>query len=72
MASFIRRLFGGGSRSTPAPAPAPKPAPQKLGPTPAQIAQSVQKRKGKTTYTDALGLSTGQKSNTNLKTLTGA
>jgi hypothetical protein len=73
MGGFIRKLFGGGgSKPKPKPKPVVKAAPKISGPSAAQIAQANQRRKGKTTYTNVLGLSTGQKSQTNLKVLTGA
>jgi hypothetical protein len=75
MASFIRRLFGGGEPSTPAQAPTPAPA----APTPAPAApvaatkeiKSAVRGTKKTVYTGPLGLSEEERSRRALKYLTG-
>ena len=80
MASFFRRLFGGGGsqapQSAPKPAPAPKPA-QPTGESNAAAASGLARAgssrpKGKTIYTSSLGLTPEQRSGINLKSLTGA
>ena len=77
MGGFFRRLFGGGGRSTPAPAPKPKAVPiqsaaQPVGGGRNQAGSRGSARpKGKTTYTNTLGLSQSARSGINLKQLTG-
>ena len=78
MASFIRRLFGGGGSSTPAPVAAKPAAPKTGAADPSTQAQGTTqsgstktKRKGKTVYTNQLGLTPEQRSGINLKSLTG-
>jgi hypothetical protein len=72
MASFVRRLFGGGKKPKPAPAAAPKPKPQPVGGVNQAGSRGSNRPKGKTTYTSSLGLTPEQRSGITLKSLTGA
>jgi len=76
MASFIRKLFGGGKKPKPAPAPKPKPAPAlKAKADPAKQTADSNRRgraRNRTVHTDVLGLSSGQKSGLQRKYVTGA
>ena len=82
MASFIRKLFGGGGGGggSPAPAPKPKPAviPKQQPNSPEQADGGTIKKTGlrggkktRTNYTSPLGLSERDKSGIALKQLTG-